>query len=135
MWGNYRFSPTRRDRNLFRQPRPGRWLSEQNDPVVQKRLLDAGIVRCACRPPVVLALPEADRTFIDAQRCPKGALGKASHYAGGAQLAAGDEVSAVSGHDNLHSFGDASHAAAKVAVEKRIKRIADGRTVLSAVGA
>ena len=121
-------------RNLFRQPRPGRRLREKDDAVIKQSLLDAGIIGGAGGPPVVLVLPEADCAFIDAQCSPEASLGQPCQNAGGAELAACDEGFAVSGHDNLHSFGDASHAAAKVAVKKRIKRIADGSIVLSAVG-
>ena len=101
--------------------------------MVQLSLLYPGVIRGAGGPPVVLALPEADRTFIDAQCRPQRPLGQPSQNPSSAELAACDEVFAVSGHDNLHYFGDASHAAAKVAVKKRIKRIADSRTVLLAV--
>ena len=102
--------------------------------MLQQGLFNAGMVAYSGGLAVVSALPEADLAFINAEGSPKGALGQPSQNAGGAELAACDEVFAVSGHDNLHSFGDASHAAAKVAVKKRIKRIADGSIVLSAVG-
>jgi len=95
--------------------------------MVQQRLLNTSIIGGAGRPPVVLALPEADRAFINAQCRPKRPLGQPSQNAGGAELTSCDKVLAVSGHDNLHFFGNASHSAAKVAVEKRIKRIADNR--------
>ena len=44
---------------------------------------------------------KADLPLVDAQRRPKGALGEAREDACGAELAAGDEVRAVSGHGNL----------------------------------
>jgi hypothetical protein len=49
----------------------------------------------------VLALPEANGTLIYTQRGAKGALGQPSQNAGGAKLAAGDEVFAVSNHESL----------------------------------
>ena len=74
MSGNYRFSPTRPGWKLFRQPRPGRRLSEQNDAVIERRLLDAGVIRGASGPPVLLWLSEEDGALICTQRGAKGAL-------------------------------------------------------------
>ena len=85
----------------LRQPRPGRWLGEQNDAVLKQSLLNAGIIGGAGGPPVVLALPEADRAFIDAQCRPKRPLGQPSQNPRGAELAPCDEVLAVSDHGNL----------------------------------
>ena len=64
--------------------------------MIEQRLLDAGIVRCACRPPVLLALPETDCALIYPERGPKRPLGQPSQNAGGAELTACDEVFAVS---------------------------------------
>ena len=89
------------NRKLFRQPRPWCRLGEQNDPMVQQSLLDAGVIRGAGGPPVVLALPEADRAFINAQCRPKRPLGQPSQNRGGAELAPRDKFLALSGHGNL----------------------------------
>ena len=49
----------------------------------------------------MVPLPEADLPFIDAQSRPKRALGEARQDTSGVELAAGDEVRAISGHGNL----------------------------------
>lgn len=121
------------NRKLFRQPRPGRRLAEKNDAVLQQSLLNTGVIRGAGGPPLVLALPETDGALIYTEGSAEHPLGQPRQDTGGAELAAGDEVFAVSSHDNLHSYGDASHDAAKMTVEKRIKRCPDGHVVRMAV--
>jgi Fe2+ transport system protein FeoA len=133
MSGNYRFSPTRPGRKLFCEPRPRRRLGEQNGPVLQKRLLDMGVMEGASGLRVVLAHPEAYGALSYAQNGPKGALRKASQNTGGTQMASVNVVLAMCSNENLNSFGDAPHAAAKVAVEKRIKRCPDSPVVRIAI--
>ena len=101
MSGNYRFTQNLPDWKLFREPRTRRRLGEQNDPVVQKRLLDTGVIGCAGGPPVMFALPETHCALIYTQRGAKGALGQPSQNPGGAELATCDKVLAVSPHGIL----------------------------------
>ena len=120
------------DRKLFREPRSRRWRGEQNDAVIEQRLLNTGVIRGAGGPPVVLTLPETDGALIYTESGAKAPLSQPRQNPGGAELAACDKVLAVCGHENFHSFSDASHAAAKVAVEKRIKCRPDGLAVMFA---
>ena len=110
---------------------PGAFLSNRKL-FRQQRPLNVGMMARTGGLAVVATLPEADLAFVNAQSGSKAPLGQASQDAGGAELAACDKVLAVCGHGNLHSFSDASHAAAKVAVEKRIKCRPDGLAVMFA---
>ena len=55
--------------------------------MVQQRLLNAGVIRGAGGPPVVLAPPETDGALIPTKRGAKGTMGQPSQNAGGAELA------------------------------------------------
>ena len=69
--------------------------------MLQKRLLDAGIIRRGCWASIVFPLPEADSAFVDSKYRCEVSLCHAGKRPGRAQLPTSDEISA-SRHQRLH---------------------------------
>ena len=66
--------------------------------MLQKCLLNAGMIANTGWLAVMPPLPEADLALVNAKCCTKGALGQASQHTRGAELTSGDQIVAVYGH-------------------------------------
>jgi hypothetical protein len=79
---------------FFGEPRTGRRFCEQDHAMLQKRLLDASVIRRGRWASIVLAFPKADGTFIDIERRREVLLCHAGKNPRSAQLPTSDEISA-----------------------------------------
>jgi hypothetical protein len=66
--------------------------------MLQQGPLNTGMIANTGGLAVMPPLPEADLAFVNTKCCSKAALGKSSQHTSGAELASGDEVSAMCGH-------------------------------------